>query len=648
MSGICGLVLRDKDCAVAPSLGSMLRALRPLEGRKDHAAQHGPIGLGACGSPGRLAGVAEMTLHGRPLRLAFYGNLYNLEEISAFAGNRKEPFQGILELYIKEGMDFLKRLRGEFALAVWDGSTESLWLATDRFRVHPVFYYHDGSKFVFASRMRVILACLCPQSWNINPQAVVDVVSASMVPTPRTIFQGVHKLPPGYVLAYSHGEITLNPYWEINFRVPSGAPEPELARNLQKSFADSISVRLAGDQPWDRIGTFLSGGVDSSTLTGVLTHLSGRPIKCFSIGFDQEKFNEINYARIAAQAFDAQHHEYFVTPGDVCEALPILLQSFDEPFANASAVPTYFCAKLAKEHGVDILYAGDGGDELFAGNQRYADQRLFDYYYKIPGVLRAVLVKPIVFALADALAIPFFHRAKKYIQRATIPYPQRLTSYGFFHVFPLRDLLTTEFLESVGRQYDPDALAHGYYDGALANTPLDRQLYLDLKMTISDNDVLKVIRMTEAAGVTARFPFLDHLLAEFAASIPSTIKMRGRRLRSFFKKAYADLVPVEVRTKRKHGFGLPIPIWLRTDKRLNDLMYEMTLSPRSIQRGYFRKTALENIIDRHKNDETSFYGTFLWNVIVLELWHRNYVDCSTINTSIGTLSSMNVSAVRSV
>jgi asparagine synthase (glutamine-hydrolysing) len=381
------------------------------------------------------------------------------------------------------------------------------------------------------------------------------------------------------------------------------------------------------------MGSFLSGGVDSSTLTGMLTQLTGQKIKCFSIGFDQEKFNEINYARIAARAFGAEHCEYFVTPADVYDLIPILIESFDEPFANASAVPTYFCAKLAKQNGIDILYAGDGGDELFAGNQRYADQRLFDYYYEIPEGLRTMLVEPCVFAVADALKVRIFQKAKKYIQRASIPYPQRLTSYGFFHLFPLQEFLTDEFLESIGRDYDPDVASHWYYDHAPANTPLDRQLYLDLKVTISDNDIFKVTRMTEAAGITPRFPFLDHRFAEFAATVPSNVKMRGRELRSFFKKAYADLLPVEVRNKSKHGFGLPISIWLRSDKRLKELMYEMVLSPRSVQRGYFRKKALEKIIELHKGDETSFYGTLLWNVIILELWHRNYVDSSAINLS---------------
>ena len=642
MSRVCGLVVQGKECGAGESLQSMLRALDSSSNGDRFATQYGSTALGVQKFSGRPGGIAELRLDGRPLALAFIGNLYNANEIYPAGRNHENLLLELLKLYVKEGMDFLQRLRGEFALAIWDGVKEKLLIATDRFRVHPIFYYHERSKFLFASRMRGILAGAAGQSPTVNMEAVIDVVSSSIVPTPKTIFQEVKKLPPGHVLTYHKGEISLSPYWNITFREPSRAPESELANQLQKTFAESVSVRLTGDQPRQRIGTFLSGGVDSSTLAGVLTQLAGQKIKCFSIGFDQEKFNEINYARIAAKAFGAQHYEYFVKPADVYDAIPVLMEAFDEPFANASAVPTYFCAKLARENGIDILYAGDGGDELFAGNQRYADQRLFDYYYEVPASLRTLLIKPLVFALADGLRLPVFVKAKKYINRASIPYPQRLTSYGFFHVFPMTELLTPGFLECVGRQYDPDMVSHAYYNEAPANTALDRQLYLDLKMTISDNDVLKVTRMTEAAGITVRFPFLDHVLAEFAASVPSRVKMRGRQLRSFFKKAYADLLPVEVRTKTKHGFGLPIPIWLRTDKHLNELLYELVLSPRSVQRGYFRKAALERIVELHKDDQTSFYGTFLWNLMVLELWQRSYCDSSAISGSMVSVSSTKV------
>jgi asparagine synthase (glutamine-hydrolysing) len=361
-----------------------------------------------------------------------------------------------------------------------------------------------------------------------------------------------------------------------------------------------------------------------------LTQLAKRPIKSFSIGFDERPFNEINYARIAAKAFGAEHYEYFVTPQDACDVIPILVESFDEPFGNASAIPTYFCAKTAAEHGVDILYAGDGGDELFAGNERYATQRLFDYYGGIPLWLRNLVVKPTAFALADALKWNFFVKGKKYIERASIPYPERLFSYGFFRIVPLAEFLEYDFLEAIGKNYDPYRTITSYYFQAPAGSELDRQLYIDLKLAIMDNDLFKVTRMSEEAGVAVRFPFLDQRVAEFAATIPANVKMRGRKLRSFFKKAYSDLLPREILNKKKHGFGLPIPLWLRTNGHLNEMMQDMVLSSRAQQRGYFRKKALAGLVKSHKVDETSFYGTVLWNLMVLELWHRRYCD-STLN-----------------
>ena len=352
-----------------------------------------------------------------------------------------------------------------------------------------------------------------------------------------------------------------------------------------------------------RVGTFLSGGIDSSTVTGLLAQRTGRAVTSFSIGFDEARFDEMNYARIAARAFGVEHRELIVTARDAYDVIPLLLDTFDEPFGNASAIPTYLCAKLAKEHGIDVLYAGDGGDELFAGNQRYASQRVFDYYQR-PGWLEA-LVRPVAFGLADAVGWSPFVKAKKYIRRAQIPYPERLCSYEFFRVVPPSDLFEPSFLEAVGRDYDPYAHVHAHYHRAPARSELDRQLYVDLKFAISDNDLFKVTRGTEAAGITVRYPFLDSRLVEFAASVPAGIKMRGTHLRSFFKKAYADLLPAETRAKKKHGFGLPIPVWLREDRRLNELMRDVVLTRRASTR-ILPATGLEDLVDRHRTDETSF------------------------------------------
>ena len=625
MSGICGIILNRRALAL-DHLAQLAQALSMTESQEVYTTIQGPVGMGAQPFLGHISGIAETKTGGRRLILAFYGDLYNRDAPPPEVRLKENCLKALLLRYDRDGISCLQHLRGEFALALWDEGLDTLYLATDRFRVHPLFYYQDHDKLVFSSRMSSLLASPLPISLTINAEAIVDIVGMSFIPTPKTIFQNVKKIPPGNVLTYHHGTINLASYWDINFLNSDGTSKVELTQKLKARFADAISVRLKNEQNPSRIGTFLSGGIDSSTVTGVLKQQAQHPIKSFSIGFDEDRFNETSYSRIVANAFQTNHYEYFVTPQDVCEALPKLLDAFDEPYANASAIPTFFCANLAREHDVECLYAGDGGDELFAGNERYAIQRLFDYYGHLPNWPRDSILKPLVFTIADSLKWSLFVKGKKYIQRASTPYPNRLAAYSTFEIVPMHEILTDGLLKTISKDYNPYEPLYYYYLRAPAHNNLDRQLYIDLKLSISDNDLFKVTRATEAAGVTVRYPFLDHCLAEYAASVPAKVKMRGRRLRSFFKDAYADLLPMETLSKTKHGFGLPISLWLRTDKRLNDMMHDLVLSPQAIQRGYFRKKTLEHLIASHKTDETSFYGTILWNLITLELWLQKHAS----------------------
>jgi asparagine synthase (glutamine-hydrolysing) len=371
MSGICGIVLPDQ--AVRPDaadLSAMVRAL-DVSGNGDvTVASLGMAVLGGQGFSRRTTGIASRQAHGRSVGLVFHGSLYDGPASSSRDGRQHDPCERILESYLDVGMPFLERLRGDFALALWDGRDETLYLATDRFRVQPLFYRLEQDRFLFASRMRSLAACPAPLSWTVNPEAIVQLVGSSAIPTPHTIFTEVKKLPPGHLLTYQHGTIRLQPYWEISFLHSNGVPERELAQRLRASVHEAVAIRLKTDGSPKRIGTFLSGGVDSSTVTGIMASLTEREVKSFSIGFHETRFDETSYARIAARAFGVEHHELVVTARDTHDVMAPLLEAFDEPFANASAIPTFLCARLAREHGVDILFAGDGGDELFAGNQR--------------------------------------------------------------------------------------------------------------------------------------------------------------------------------------------------------------------------------------------------------------------------------------
>jgi asparagine synthase (glutamine-hydrolysing) len=602
------------------SLAPMVEALRGPGVEPSVSDRLGPVGVGAQSFPHRLTTAAAVTVEGRSFLFAFHGTLFNVPELTSSAHPTFNAARSLVALYLGEGMAFLRRLRGEFALALWDDGEGTLHLATDRFRVHPLFYYVDGDKLLFGSRIRSVTACPLGLRTSVDPGAIAQVVGASFIATPKTIYREIQKLPPGCALTYREGRVALSQYWDIDFRQPDGAPERIMTGRLKAALGGACQVRLSGDQGHATFGTFLSGGIDSSTVTGLLTQLTGKPIHSFTIGFGEERFNEMSFARIAAKAFASIHHEYYVTPGDVFDAIPRLLDGFDEPFANASAIPTYFCAKVAREAGVEVMYAGDGGDELFGGNERYASQRVFEYYDHVPTWLKRAIVEPTVARLADATNLGLFVKGKKYIQRASIPYPDRLVSYALFRMMPMSDIFSGDFLRTLDAGFDPYSPVAEQYLSAKAHTPLDRQLYLDLKLAIADNDLFKVTRMTEANGVAVRYPFLDHQVAEFAAVLPADLKMKGRQLRSFFKEAYADLLPEEIRAKTKHGFGLPIPVWLKTDRRLNELMHDLLLGAASRNRGIFVPQRVEHLIREHRRDDTSFYGTILWNLMALELW----------------------------
>jgi asparagine synthase (glutamine-hydrolysing) len=587
----------------------------------------GPAALATQEFPHRTAAVARRQIGDSVLLLALHGSIFEIGGDEQ-APDRQAPgsadtgAERLLEDYLRSGPDLWRRLRGDFVIAVWDGRDATLRLACDRFRVHPFFYSTDATGLAFGSRIAPILARPGARRPDIDADSVLEVLVASVIPTPRTIYESVSKLPPGTELVYRSGQVSLRSYWDMSFEATERFDERALARDLRGALEDSMRVRLAVDRDAS-YGAFLSGGIDSTTVLGLATKVAGRPVKSFSIGFGEARFNEMEYARIAARAYGSEHHEYFVQPADVVRAIPTLLDAYDEPFGNASSIPTYYCATVALEHGVDVLYAGDGGDELFAGNERYSVQRLFDYYRRVPTWFREPVLRPLVETLA-ATKVPLFVKGAKYVRRARIPYVDRISSYDLEHVLPLEEIVAPAYIQQIKREHSHRALMSHYYRNAAAEDDLDRHLCLDLKLTISDNDLIKVTRATEAAGVAARFPFLDSRVTEVAGAVPARIRMRGTELRSFFKRAYADFLPPETIAKTKHGFGLPIPVWLRTDPTLHDMMRDLVLGPSNHVAGYFRRSALETLVERHSTDPTTYYGVFLWNLMVLELWLRRH------------------------
>lgn len=628
MSGICGVVFNDRTCKVnSEYCVPMLKALGAAidnDRQVSIASSNAIVGVGL--SRRNITGIVSKKIHNKIITLAFYGNIFNQKELRSKEPEDKNILVNLLDLFIEDGTDFLSRLNGEYVLAIFDERHETLLLATDHFRVHPLFYYFNKQQLIFSSSLSGILAFPLLQKPTLNSEAIIDVVTSSVIPTPRTIFNEVEKLSPGSVLTWRSGKIHISKYWDTNFLNPDEREEEYLSKELKEFFANSIRERLSIEGNVEKIGAFLSGGIDSSTVVGVLTHLVKQPIKSFSIGFEEQPFNEVEFARCAANAFGAKHFEFIVRAGEAFPVVPLIAESFDEPYGNASAIPTYFCAKLARDQGVEVLYGGDGGDELFAGNERYTSQRKFDLYQNIPRLIRSGCLEPLVLTLSGLCKNKILEKTKKYIARATTPYPDRLISWGLFEVMPIQEVFTKEFIEEAKFATVSEPAVFRLYKEALARTELDRQLYIDLKLAISDNDIFKVTKMTNIHGVTARFPFLDYRLVDFACRIPAARKMRGSQLRTFFKKTYTDLLPLEILSKPKHGFGLPVAIWLRSNSKFLELMTDLLLSSHALNRGYISKSTIEELMLRHKEDETSFYGSILWNMIMLELWLRRHYD----------------------
>ncbi|HKX84350.1 MAG TPA: asparagine synthase C-terminal domain-containing protein, partial [Pyrinomonadaceae bacterium] len=339
------------------------------------------------------------------------------------------------------------------------------------------------------------------------------------------------------------------------------------------------------------------------------------------VGFDETPYNEIHFARVAASHFKSNLHEYFVRPNAALKALPELVQAFDEPFGNSSALPTYFCVKGAQEAGVNLMFAGDGGDELYGGNERYLTEKVFSYYQRIPAWLRKGTD-----LVADVLpAIYPCSKVKNYVHKANLSCAERFFHYQLFYRHHAQEYFTDEFYAGLNLEY-PLTIPKSLFERARDAHWLNRLLYVDLRLAISDNDLFKVNRMAESCGIQVRYPYLDKKVAAASARIPAKLKLKGWEKRYIFKKAFAALLPRDILQKKKHGFGLPTGEWLRSDPGFRDLARSLLLDSRSIQRGYFKRRAIEELLHRHTAETSNYYGSHIWNFMMLEMWHRYHFD----------------------
>ena len=377
----------------------------------------------------------------------------------------------------------------------------------------------------------------------------------------------------------------------------------------------SVRAAIGGQQ----VGAFLSGGTDSSTIAGTLCEVSGAPAKTYSIGFEAEGYDEMEYARIASRHFGTEHHAYYVTPDDVVAAIPKIAGVFDQPFGNASAVPGYYCAKMAQADGVTRIFGGDGGDELFGGNERYSKQHVFARYERVPGLLRKALLEPAVFNFPAGEHVKLVRKARSYIEQASVPMPARLETYNLLGRYGPSQVFTDEFLAGADAGA-PLASLSRTYGKSEAGSLINRMLELDLKITLADNDLPKVVKACELAGLEVAFPFLNDQMVAFSARLTPQQKLNGTQLRWFFKEALRDFLPNEIITKQKHGFGLPFGVWLQHHKPLQQLATDSLtdLKARKIVRGEF----IDQLVGQHLSEHAGYHGTMVWVLMMLEQWYK--------------------------
>jgi asparagine synthase (glutamine-hydrolysing) len=426
-----------------------------------------------------------------------------------------------------------------------------------------------------------------------------------VIPSPGSIYSGISKLQPGEFLEFNNGQLTRDFYWQLRYN-DSHCSKKELLAQLQAQLAQSV----AACEPDQQTGAFLSGGLDSSTVTGFYQKIANRPIDAFTMGFDANGYDEMEYARNTAAHFKVKLHEYYVTPADVLQAMPLIAQTYDEPFGNDSAVPAYYCAKFARELGMTQLLAGDGGDELFAGNSRYAKQKVFDIYSHVPGIAKSIL-EPLVFNLRP------LRKVKSYIEQADIAMPERMESYNFLHRTPLAEIFSEDFLKQIDAGQPLQDL-RSTYDRTPNNDLIKQMLFLDGKFTLADNDLRKVNRMCDLAGVDVRYPMLQENLVEFSATIPSKWLMEGFNLRSFYKQGLRDFLPKETLTKSKKGFGLPFGVWMSSDKALKQ--FALDNLDGIAKRGFLNPSYINHLINLHQSGHASYYGIMIWILVMLEQW----------------------------
>ena len=525
------------------------------------------------------------------------------------------PAEKIISNYLRAGDSFLEQNPTEQALVLIDKGQKKLVLATDTIGIANLYYAQTKKGLVFGTSADDIIAHPEVKA-EISPQSVYDYVYFHHCPSPRTIYQQVNKLEGGQVLIYQDGKIKIKHYWVPEFKEAMPASATEMGKRLCQKLEASVARLAVGE---DETGAFLSGGLDSSSVAGALSLVYPGKAKTFSMGFPVEGYDEIEYANIAVAEFHTLQHEYYLTPDDTVKAIPDTAAYYDVPFGNSSALAAFYCAKVAKENGIKVILGGDGGDELFAGNERYAQQLVFDYYQHVPKILSQSMEGILNHLPALLAKQKLFFKAKRYISQAKIPLPDRLQDYNFLHRHIGEEIFQSDFLQQIDSQQPLELLRDSYSRPEKAST-LNRMLYMDWKTTLHDNDLVKVNKMCEMAGLVVKYPLLSQEIIDLSCQIPSSEKLQAKALRKFYKQAMTGFLPDKIIHKPKHGFGLPFKVWREDYPPVKELAYDSINSLK--KRPYFKKEFLDHTVQMHQSIPAGYYGELIWVLMMLELWFQ--------------------------
>ena len=514
------------------------------------------------------------------------------------------------QLISKEGSKAFNKVFGDYAVAVREPGGR-VFLAVDRFAIRTLCYRVVDGELKFAARADE----LADATTDVDPQAIFSYLYSHSIASPQTIYKGIYRVPPAHYVLFENGRLTVASYWTPEFDDnPRQANFDELRDEFRRLLQQATKRQLA--QYDGKAACFLSGGTDSSTVAGMIGQVHEKPAATYSIGFEAEGYDEMAYARIAAKRFNTEHHEYYVTPDDLVRSIPMVAAHYDQPFGNSSALPAYYCAKMAKDDGVDRILAGDGGDELFGGNTRYAKQRIFDFYRHFPGVIRKGVMEPLL-GTGLAKSLPIASKGASYVEQARVPMPDRLQMYNLITRLGLDAILAPGFLAQVDISA-PLQLQREVWAAARTRSNTNRVLAYDWRFTLAESDLPKVCGTTGLANLDVRFPMLDDDLLEFSLRLPVEYKLKGLKLRWFFKEALRGFLPDEILVKKKQGFGLPFGVWTTRNKALKDMAAESVYG--LARRGILRADFVDTLMNKHLYEHPGYYGEMIWISMMLEQW----------------------------